>query len=92
MSGRKTLRKEVIQNNLKVLLVSDFKETIFNNDATHTVCCIVNRVTLPGLYAKLIILYYIICTVGINIYNFLRYKFVNSVNDNLTCPIFWDKT
>lgn len=58
MSGRKTLRKEVIQNNLKVL--PDVKETIFNNDATHTVCCIVNRVTLSGLYAKLIILYYII--------------------------------
>lgn len=55
MSGRKTLRKEVIQNNLKLL--PDVKETIFNNDATHTVCCIVNRVTLSGLYAKLIILY-----------------------------------
>lgn len=82
----------MIQNNLKVL--PDVKETIFNNEATHTVCCIVNRVTLPGLYAKLIILYYmyIIFTVGINIYNFLRYKFVNSVNDNLTCPIFWGKT
>lgn len=90
MSGRKTLRKEVIQNNPKVL--PDVKETIFNNDATHTVCCIVNRLTLSGLYAKLIILYYIIFTVGINIYNFLRYKFVNSVNDNLTCPIFWGKT
>lgn len=55
MSGRKTLRKVVIQNNLKVL--PDVKETIFNNDATHTVCCTINRVTLPGLYAKLIILY-----------------------------------
>lgn len=78
----------MIQNNLKVL--PDVKETIFNNEATHTVCCIVNRVTLPGLYAKLIILYYmyIIFTVGINIYNFLRYKVPNSVNDNLTCPIF----
>lgn len=49
MSGRNTLRKEVIQNNLKLL--PDVKETIFNNDATHTVCCIVNRGTLPGLYA-----------------------------------------
>lgn len=76
----------MIQNNLKVL--PDVKETIFNNDATHTVCCIVNRLTLPGLYAKLIILYYIIFTVGINIYNCLRYKVPNSVNDNLTCPIF----
>lgn len=76
----------MIQNNLKVL--PDVKETIFNNDATHTVCCIVTRGTLPGLYAKLIILYYIIFTVGINIYNFLRYKVPNSVNDNLTCPIF----
>lgn len=80
----------MIQNNLKVL--PDVKETIFNNDATHTVCCIVNRGTLPGLYAKLIILYYIIFTVGINIYNCLRYKVPNSVNDNLTCPIFWGKT
>lgn len=87
MSGRKTLRKEVIQNNLKVL--PDVKETIFNNDATHTVCCIVTRGTLPGLYAKLIILYNIIFTVGINIYNCLRYKVPNSVNDNLTCPIFF---
>lgn len=76
----------MIQNNLKVL--PDVKETIFNNDATHTVCCIVTRGTLPGLYAKLIILYYIIFTVGINIYNCLRYKVPNSVNDNLTCPIF----
>lgn len=80
----------MIQNNLKVL--PDVKETIFNNDATHTVCCIVTRGTLPGLYAKLIILYYIIFTVGINIYNCLRYKVPNSVNDNLTCPIFWGKT
>lgn len=80
----------MIQNNLKVL--PDVKETIFNNDATHTVCCIVTRGTLPGLYAKLIILYNIIFTVGINIYNCLRYKVPNSVNDNLTCPIFWDKT
>lgn len=77
----------MIQNNLKVL--PDVKETIFNNDATHTVCCIVTRGTLPGLYAKLIILYYIIFTVGINIYNCLRYKVPNSVNDNLTCPIFF---
>lgn len=80
----------MIQNNLKVL--PDVKETIFNNDATHTVCCIVTRGTLPGLYAKLIILYNIIFTVGINIYNCLRYKVPNSVNDNLTCPIFWGKT
>lgn len=77
----------MIQNNLKVL--PDVKETIFNNDATHTVCCIVTRGTLPGLYAKLIILYNIIFTVGINIYNCLRYKVPNSVNDNLTCPIFF---